>query len=300
MSDNKELKGMFVINAYLKSKKFDELYEMIEKAAIDNNISLTLFSNADLPVSNFDEAVNELSKNYDFVIFWDKDILLAKYLEAHNMKVINSSNSIEICDDKAKTHFELLKAGIICPKTIVAPMTYDNIGYTNFDFLNNVANLLKFPVVVKERQGSFGMQVYLANDMDELKELVVKHGHNKLIFQEFIKTDNNSDIRVNMVGDKVCTAMKRTAADNDFRSNITNGGTMEKYSVTPQEELICKQVMAALKLDYAGIDLLKDTTGKVYVCEVNSNAHFKNIYDCTKVNCADILMKYIKKKAGDK
>ena len=29
------------------------------------------------------------------------------------------------------------------------------------------------------------------------------------------------------------------------------------------------------------------------VCEVNSNAHFKNIFECTGVNVADEIMKYI-------
>lgn len=32
------------------------------------------------------------------------------------------------------------------------------------------------------------------------------------------------------------------------------------------------------------------------VCEVNSNAHFKNIFDCTGVNVADEIMDYIVKR----
>ena len=33
--------------------------------------------------------------------------------------------------------------------------------------------------------------------------------------------------------------------------------------------------------------------GEPVLCEVNSNAHFKNIYDCMGVNVADEIMEYI-------
>ncbi|HKM00280.1 MAG TPA: hypothetical protein VJZ06_10255 [Mobilitalea sp.] len=32
---------------------------------------------------------------------------------------------------------------------------------------------------------------------------------------------------------------------------------------------------------------------KLLVCEVNSNAHFKNIYDCSGVNAADAIISHI-------
>lgn len=56
--------------------------------------------------------------------------------------------------------------------TIVAPMTYENIGYTDMNFLDKVAEKFGFPLVIKECFGSFGMQVYMAHDMDELKKRV--------------------------------------------------------------------------------------------------------------------------------
>ncbi|HWT75620.1 MAG TPA: RimK family alpha-L-glutamate ligase, partial [Mobilitalea sp.] len=47
-------------------------------------------------------------------------------------------------------------------------------------------------------------------------------------------------------------------------------------------------------LDFAGVDLLLGENDEPIVCEVNSNAHFKNIYDCTGVNAADEIITYIK------
>jgi len=39
--------------------------------------------------------------------------------------------------------------------------------------------------------------------------------------------------------------------------------------------------------------------GEPVLCEVNSNAHFKNIYDCTGVNVAESILDYIVKSIKD-
>ena len=40
------------------------------------------------------------------------------------------------------------------------------------------------------------------------------------------------------------------------------------------------------------MDILFGENGPI-LCEVNSNAHFKNIYDCTGENVADYIIEYI-------
>lgn len=94
-----------------------------------------------------------------------------------------------------------------------------------------------------------------------------------------------------MVGDKAVASMERYN-DHDFRANITNGGSMRRYEPTEKELQMAKQVMKELQLDFAGVDIMFGKDGPV-LCEVNSNAHFKNIYDCTGVNVADAIMEYI-------
>ena len=50
----------------------------------------------------------------------------------------------------------------------------------------------------------------------------------------------------------------------------------------------------ALSLDFAGVDILFGPGEKPVLCEVNSNAHFKNLYDCTGINAAESIIRYIK------
>ena len=95
-----------------------------------------------------------------------------------------------------------------------------------------------------------------------------------------------------MVGDKVVTAMERINQD-DFRANITNGGSMKKYEPTKEQCEMAINVCRELKLDFAGVDIMFGKDNEPILCEVNSNAHFKNIFDCTGVNVADFILQYI-------
>ena len=207
------------------------------------------------------------------------------------LRLFNSATAIENCDNKALTYIEL-KGIVKMPKTIIAPMTYRNIGYNNTDFVKNSINTLGLPVVIKECFGSFGQQVYLAESYEKAID-IVKNTNEPLIFQEFIAESKGKDIRINMVGNNAVASMLRYN-DNDFRANITNGGSMKNYTPTEKEIEIAQKVCKVLNLDFGGVDILFGKNGPI-VCEVNSNAHFKNIYDCTGVNVADYIGDYIEK-----
>lgn len=236
----------------------------------------------------------------EFVLFWDKDVILARYLELSGIPVYNSSSSIETCDDKRKTYTALLAAELPIPQTVSAPMTYENIGYPEVDFLEPLEKRLGFPMIVKEAFGSFGEQVYKAEDHEELAGIVKNLEKTPFLLQEYIDTSYGQDVRVQVVGDRVVAAMRRFS-DKDFRANITNGGNMEVYYPDTEACRLAIQACRAVGCDFAGVDLLFGKEGFV-VCEVNSNAHFKNLYDCTGVNTAEFIMEYIsnrREKYGD-
>ena len=81
--------------------------------------------------------------------------------------------------------------------------------------------------------------------------------------------------------------------DNDFRANITNGGSMKPFAPTPEMADMAVSACKALDLDFAGVDILFGEDDTPILCEVNSNAHFKNLYDCTGINTADAIMRHI-------
>jgi len=289
------MRGLLLVNEFLQTKKFNEIHSWLLEAAGRHNIALELMSNARLLAEISTAEVKEAKKERlaDFILFWDKDTRLAFYLEQLGYPVFNSSRSIAICDDKAMTHLVLMKAGIPMPETIIAPMTFENIGYTNYDFLEEVADRLSFPMVVKESFGSFGQQVYLVNDRDELQAKMKAIGPKPVIFQRFIRTSYGRDIRLQVVGDRVVASMYRYSENGDFRANVTNGARMKPYEPTPEQCSLALNCCRIIGLDFAGVDILFGENDEPLVCEINSNAHFKNIYDCTGVNAADAIIEHI-------
>lgn len=277
--------GWLVINGFLHSNKFNEIYSWLKTAFEKKGHTINVYTNIELA------NITKIENKPDFVLFWDKDIPLAKRLEKMGLRLFNSATAIENCDNKALTYIEL-KRIVKMPKTIIAPMTYRNIGYNNTDFVKNSINTLGLPVVIKECFGSFGQQVYLAESYEKAID-IVKNTNEPLIFQEFIAESKGKDIRINMVGNNAVASMLRYN-DNDFRANITNGGSMKNYTPTEKEIEIAQKVCKVLNLDFGGVDILFGKNGPI-VCEVNSNAHFKNIYDCTGVNVADYIGDYIEK-----
>lgn len=307
-------KGLLITNGFLRTDKFTEHYDCLKQAAEKYHITLDLWENADLlagyGVSEcFGESICERLKEYQFVIFWDKDVRMGKVLselcKGLGIPVYNSVEAIAACDDKSETYRILqlwneqdIHANEQIPilPTIVAPMTYAGIGYTNLDFLQEITHRLQFPMVIKECFGSFGGQVYLVQNEEELRDWTMKLAGIPFLYQKYLRESHGHDVRLQVVGDQVVAGMHRFSLNGDFRANLTNGGQMESYMPSEKECSLAVRTVQALGLDFAGVDLLfsdgPDGEADV-VCEVNSNAHFRNIAECTGVNVAEKIMEYI-------
>lgn len=282
-----------VINGFIHSEKFSQIFAWLVEAAKKQNCLLDIKTNVQLLPQLVPGGQNLLSecRRPQFVLFWDKDIRLARLLEKLGLRLFNCAESIAICDDKARTYLELLTCGIRMPKTVLAPKTFRMEGYPDFGFLPQTERQLGYPMVVKECYGSFGQQVWLVKNQQELLECLGGIKNRPFLFQEYIASSGGHDVRIQMVGSQAVAAMHRIN-EADFRANITNGGRMEPYQPDAEQLAMAKQVMEALGLDFAGVDLLFGEKGEPVLCEVNSNAHFVNIWKCTGVNTADAIVKH--------
>lgn len=285
------MKGWLICNHYLVSEKYNELNLLLTESARNKGIELEIKTNAEI-LSNLTVCGDEIHEDIDFVLFWDKDITLCRMLEGMGLRVFNSSAAIAACDNKGLTHAILNNSGIKMPRTIIAPLSFRREDMTQF--AENAAEKLGFPMIIKESYGSFGSQVYKAHDIYDAVEIANAISPNQMIFQEYIAESEGRDVRINVVGGKAVAAMER-CNKNDFRANVTNGGKMKPYAPTKEECEIAVRACKALELDFGGVDLLFGKDGAL-LCEVNSNAHIKNILDCTNINVADYIFDYIKEK----
>ena len=280
-------KGLIVKNGY-----FDNEATLSQrKALIDafKNLGVTVEekSAGDIKIKLSLDGVESEELNYDFCIFLDKDYYLAKMLEIKGLKLFNSAESIRLCDDKAITYLTLTGKGIKMPKTVFAPLMY--VDSEDKAFLEKVKNEFSFPIVVKSVYGSMGKGVFLAKNEEELSAIYTSLKKTPHFYQEFTGK-RGEDIRIITVGGKVVSAMKRIN-ENDFRSNIDLGGRGEKVKLTKNQIKLAEKVSKILKLDYSGIDVL----GEDILCEVNSNAFFKEVSKVTKIDVAKAYAEYIYK-----
>lgn len=288
-------RGLLVVNAFLRTSKFDELYTFLAQAAEKEGMQLDVMTNAELVCALEDDFAPE---QYSFVVFWDKDVLLAQRLEKLGMRLFNPARGIALCDDKSLTWLALKDQGIPMPRTVPAPMTFSNIGYTTLDFAAQIGDRLGYPVVVKQCCGSFGQQVYLCHDQQQLLDKVKELAGVPILFQQAITESMGRDVRINVVGGQVVASILRRSTAGDFRSNLTLGGEMEPYSPTEAEAQLAIRAAELLGLDFAGVDVLFGKDGPI-LCEVNSNAHFKTTLACTGVNMAEAIMRHIRAKIGE-
>lgn len=263
------MNGILLVNHFLNGEKFNELHSHLVKSAKKQNINLVIKTNLELAADKV---------NTDFVLLWDKDINLARRIEKGGVPVFNSSSSVAVCDDKARTYIEL--SGVVPqPKTLVAPKTYFDVDMS--EFVDTAIEHLGLPLVFKECFGSFGEQVYLCKNREDVMSHITAK---PFILQEFIADSAGSDTRIEIVGGKFVSAVKRNNPA-DFRSNVTNGGTMTP--VVPDNEMIetARKACEVLGLTFGGVDILDNGM----VCEVNSNAHIINIMNATGIDIAPII-----------
>lgn len=288
--------GWLVVNHFMKSAKFDEIFAWLERAAQSQAILLIRKTNAELLATLFKRADDPIDRERpDFVLFWDKDVRLARYLQGRGLRLFNTAEAIELCDDKSLTHLHLMNRGLKMPRTILAPKSYTRIDYAEYpDLLAAITAQLGFPLIVKECFGSFGQQVYLTQDQAELAAIATQHSDQPLLFQSCVSTSYGRDIRIQVVGSKAVATMYRYSDSGDFRANLTSGARMKPYTPNEAQVQMALDACHYLGLDFAGVDILFGEQDEPILCEVNSNAHFKNIYDCTGVDVAAAIICHIR------
>lgn len=205
--------GWIIYNGTLNIPKINKLVDslIIEGEKLD--IELKKVKNTEIIPTYNNEGKAELLYLKDlespkFIIFWDKDVLLARHLEKMRFKVFNSSKAIEYCDHKGLMHLELSNSNIQMPRTILSPMIFDYL-LNSEGYLVKCFDELGKDVIIKESKGSFGIQVYsIKNKEDFIKKVMDLNKRNiDFIMQENIKSSYGKDIRVNIIGDKVIGAM---------------------------------------------------------------------------------------------
>lgn len=284
--------GWLIVNSYYNPAKFNSLYKVLQESGEKAGLRFSKWTSDQRPTVIGSKAKEPKPS---FVLFWDKDIQLAKAMELSGLRLFNGANAIALADDKVESLLKLASYNIPIVDTIPAPTCFPGCK-RNPASAEQAAKILGWPLVIKENVGSFGQQVYLANNVKEAERILTHIGEHDCHFQRFIADSAGRDLRVTVVGGKVVCAMERQSqSKQQFRSNMELGGTASARQISPLEEKMALAATAALGLDFAGVDILMGKEeNERYVCEVNSNPQLQSTIDTCGINPATNIMWHIR------
>ena len=166
------------------------------------------------------------------------------------------------------------------------------------DRLNAAREEFGEEAVYKTAIGTHGGGTWKVGPEDPIN---AKVGNRYAFLQNLIDLDGqrHRDVRVYVVGGEVVAAMYRYAPDNDWRTNVALGGSVEDATADLPEEAreMAERSAEVIGLDYAGVDLVEGEDGW-FVLEVNPTAGFKGLYEATNVSPAPYIAKLAIERAG--
>ena len=290
------LNGVIIVNQEVghNQYKIDRLVEEFANFGVALKVCVNDGTLAEIKDNNI-----VLNFEADFVIYLDKDIYLARFIEKRGIRLFNKADFIKLCDDKILTFIACSNLGIKMPKTFAGPLMYREPKIDEYKFLEKIEKSLGYPMVVKKVYGSLGEGVYLVKNRDELFAKYSEIYRNPILFQEYISSSKGKSLRILIIDGKVFGGFVRFNND-DFRSNFGDSAD-GKLIENPQKYYDFAQDIAdKLNIEYAGIDLLIGENEEPILCEINSNAFFEEFEKVTKLNVAKEIAMMILRKMGVK
>lgn len=233
------------------------------------------------PLSDYDAVLPRIGASITYF-----GTAVVRQFEQMDVYTPNSSNGIANSRDKLRALQILSRHDVrIPPSTFVRDRA---------DALPAIRRVGGAPVVIKLLEGTQGVGVMLAPDARiavAIIETLQTTGTNVLL-QRFVAETRGRDIRAFVVGDRVVAAMRRTAAGDEFRSNVHRGGTAEAIDIEPAFERTAVQAAQIMGLRVAGVDMLEGRDGPLII-EVNSSPGLEGIEQATDLDVAGAVIDHI-------
>ena len=214
---------------------------------------------------------------------------ITRQFEAMGIRVLNAAEPIKRSRDKLLASQLFVRHGLSMPVTGFASSPLDTK-----DLIKMVGGA---PLILKLLEGAQGRGVVLAETQKAAESVInaMKSLNANLLVQEFIKEAGGKDLRCFVIGNKVVSAIERTAAVGDFRSNIHQGGSAQAVRIRPEERKLAVAATRALGLDVAGVDIIRSERGPLLL-EVNSSPGLEGIETATGKDLAGQMIQEVERK----
>ena len=207
------------------------------------------------------------------------DILHA--LKLMGIPVYNDGRAIERSVDKAMTSFLLSQANIPTPRTWVLRSRDEAISIAESEL--SMGNKL----LAKPLFGSQGDGIKRLEKSTDLLWLTASNGIYYL--QKFVHCagEGFSDYRVFVIRNQAVAIMRRRG--KSWLNNVAQGALCEAIELEKNVAELAVKATIALAMDYSGVDIIQDRSGRYLVIEVNSIPAWKGLQSVAHINVAQLL-----------
>ncbi|MEX2502689.1 MAG: lysine biosynthesis protein LysX [Trueperaceae bacterium] len=206
-----------------------------------------------------------------------RTLAIARALEAHGVRTVNTATVVDVCGDKAATSAALAAADVPQPRSGIAFSTEATL---------RLCETFGWPVVIKPTVGSWGRMVARCRDAEAV-EALLEHKqtlggpqHQTFYVQEHVDKPGR-DLRAFVIGDRVIAAIARES--DDWRTNTARGAVARGVPVGAELERIARRAAQAVGGGLLAVDLMESARG-LLVGEINHGLEFRNSIEPTGVD----------------
>jgi len=178
--------------------------------------------------------------------------------------MINSYDAFALTEDKFHTSFVLRNAGI---PTADYKLCHRDDGHELKKIIKKWDKMVYKPT---DGWGGVGLtKIESEANLDMLMPFLNQMDLRYFYVEKFIKYDN-TDFRIDIVDGEFVSCYGRKASRNDWRTNVTSGGSIFLREAPEAAIKIAKKACKACGVDIGGVDIIYDLENEQYiVLEVN-------------------------------
>lgn len=204
-------------------------------------------------------------------------------LEAMGVPVLNPPRAVEAAVDKYLALAKLAAEGLPVPETWVGESSREAM---------EAFHALGGDVVIKPLFGAEGRGLVRVSDTELASRALraIERIGSVLYVQRHVRNPGR-DFRAFVLGGRVIGAIRRTAREGEWRSNVAVGGRAEAVTLDPGAERLAIRAAEAVGARMAGVDLLPDEdSGRLVVLEVNAVPGWRALSRETGVDVASTIL----------
>ena len=207
---------------------------------------------------------------------------ILEWLKCHQRKVVNGSRALDLEISKIRQYQALEKFNIQTPPTFAS---------VRKQTLMEGSDDISFPLISKHNRAGKGLGVYKFSDKTSLENYINSAGFESSpdginLLQKFIQSPTETIIRMEFVNGKFLYAVEVDTSEGfelcpsdscQVESNCPTGD-IQKFRILKDFKIpnlsSYEEFLAVNDIGIAGIEIIKDATGKVWTYDVNTNTNY--------------------------